>query len=84
MAVRPTNAAEEQEVNIVVRFHCFHKIINLLKLEIMQIHCKVCGKDVTMETEFETRSPYRIINNHMCEAKRIKAKIKALESGIIL
>ena len=53
----------------------------------MQIHCKVCGKDVTMETEFETRSPYRIINNHMCEAKRAKqeaAKVKALESGMIL
>ena len=35
----------------------------------MQIHCKKCGKDVTMETEFETRSPYRIINNHKCESK---------------
>jgi hypothetical protein len=63
------------------------KIINLLKLEIMQIHCKLCGKDVTMETEFETRPPFRIINNHMCEAKRAKleaAKVKALESGMIL
>ena len=53
----------------------------------MQIHCKLCGKDVTMETEFETRSPYRIINNHMCEYKRAKqeaAKVKALESRIII
>ena len=54
----------------------------------MQLHCKLCGKDVTMETEFQTRPPYKIINNHMCEAKRIKAKIKAkikaLESGMIL
>ena len=53
----------------------------------MQIHCKLCGKDVTMETEFETRLQYRIIYNHMFEAKRAKleaAKVKALESGIIL
>ena len=53
----------------------------------MQIHCKLCGKDVTMEVEFETRSPFRIINNHMCEAKRVKqakAKAKALEAGYIL
>ena len=53
----------------------------------MQLHCKLCGKDVTMETEFETRAPYRIINNHMCEAKRAKlqaARVKALESGMIL
>ena len=53
----------------------------------MQLHCKLCGKDVTMETEFETRPPFRIINNHMCKAKRAKleaAKVKALESGIIL
>ena len=53
----------------------------------MQIHCKLCGKDVTMETEFQTRPPVRIINNHMCEAKRAKlqaAKVKALESGMIL
>ena len=50
----------------------------------MQIHCKLCGKDVTMETEFETRRPFRIINNHMCEAKKAKAKAKALESGFIL
>jgi len=35
----------------------------------MQIHCKKCGKDVTMETEFEIRSPYRIINNHKCDVK---------------
>ena len=53
----------------------------------MQIHCKLCGKDVTMEVEFENRSPFRIINNHMSEAKRAKlkaAKVKALESGMIL
>mgnify|MGYP007087656826 CR=1 FL=1 len=54
----------------------------------MQLHCKLCGKDVTMETEFENRSPFRIINNHMCEAKRAKlqaqAKVKALESGFVL
>jgi hypothetical protein len=40
-----------------------------------------------METEFQTRPPFKIINNHMCEAKRAKqeaAKVKALESGIIL
>ena len=54
----------------------------------MQLHCKLCGKDVTMETEFETRRPFSIINNHMCEAKRAKlqaqAQVKALESGMIL
>ena len=54
----------------------------------MQLNCKLCGKDVTMETEFETRPPYRIINNHMCKAKRAKqeaqAKVKALESGFLL
>ena len=52
----------------------------------MQLHCKLCGKDVTMETEFQTRAPYRIINNHMCEAKKAKqeSKAKALESGFIL
>ena len=54
----------------------------------MQIHCKLCGKDVTMEVEFDTRSPFRIISNHMCEAKRAKlkaqAKAKALEAGYIL
>jgi hypothetical protein len=39
-----------------------------------------------METEFETRAPYRIINNHMCEAKKAKqeAKAKALEAGFLL
>jgi len=52
----------------------------------MQLHCKLCGKDVTMETEFQTRPPYKIINNHMCEAKKAKqeAKVKALESGFLL
>ena len=53
----------------------------------MQLHCKLCGRDVTMESEFETRPPFRIINNHMCEAKRAKqeaAKVKALESATIL
>ena len=53
----------------------------------MQLHCKLCGKDVTMETEFETRPPYKIINNHMCEAKRVKqeaSRAKALESGFVL
>ena len=59
----------------------------------MQIHCKKCGKDVTMETEFETRSPFRIINNHKCEVKtqeiqdRIaldEAIANALEQGFIL
>ena len=52
------------------------------------MHCKKCGKDVTMETEFQDFAPYRIINNHMCEAKRAKqeaqAKVKALESGFVL
>ena len=42
----------------------------------MQLHCKLCGKDVTMETEFETRPPFRIINNHMCEAKAKKLRDK--------
>jgi hypothetical protein len=59
----------------------------------MQIHCKKCGKDVTMETEFETRSPFRIINNHKCDVKatemrdRIARELKlvnALERGFIL
>ncbi len=53
----------------------------------MQLHCKLCGKDVTMETEFQTRPPYKIINNHMCEAKRAKqeaSRVKALESGFVL
>ena len=59
----------------------------------MQLHCKLCGKDVTMETEFETRPPYRIINNHMCEAKAKKLRDKiaweyklasALEKGFVL
>ena len=50
----------------------------------MQIHCKLCDKDVTMETEFETRRPYRIINNHKCEVELARAKAKALESGFIL
>ena len=50
----------------------------------MQIHCKVCGKDVTMETEFETRRPYRIRNNHKCEVKLARAKARALEMGMIL
>ena len=39
----------------------------------MQLHCKKCGKDVTMETELETRPPYRIINNHKCEAERLQS-----------
>lgn len=50
----------------------------------MQIHCKNCGNDVTMETEFETRRPYRIINNHKCEVKLAIARAKALEAGFIL
>ena len=53
----------------------------------MQLHCKLCGKDVTMEVEFGTRPPFKIINNHMCEAKRAKqeaAKVKALESGMVI
>ena len=50
----------------------------------MQLHCKLCGKDVTMETELETRRPYRIINNHKCEVKLAQAKAKALEMGMIL
>ena len=43
----------------------------------MQIHCKKCGKDVTMEVEFETRRPYRIINHHKCDvkAKELRDKI---------
>ena len=53
----------------------------------MQLHCKLCDKDVTMETEFQTRPPYKIINNHMCEAKRAKleaSRVKALQSGFLL
>ena len=33
----------------------------------MQLHCKKCGKDVTMETEIQNSPPYRIINNHKCD-----------------
>lgn len=62
----------------------------------MQLHCKLCGKDVTMETELETRSPYRIINNHKCDldvsdtynGKSVldidQVKSNALEQGFIL
>ena len=59
----------------------------------MQIHCKKCGKDVTMETEFQDFAPYRIINNHKCEVKtkEIQDRIaldeviaNALEKGFIL
>jgi len=59
----------------------------------MQLHCKKCGKDVTMETEFETRSPYRIINNHKCDVKATELRDKiaqefklmnALERGFVL
>jgi hypothetical protein len=59
----------------------------------MQLHCKKCGKDVTMETEFETRSPYRIINNHKCDVKAQELRdeiaqefklINALERGFVL
>ena len=59
----------------------------------MQLHCKKCGKDVTMETEFETRSPYRIINNHKCDVKAQELRNKiawefklasALEKGFVL
>jgi len=59
----------------------------------MQIHCKKCGKDVTMETEFQDFAPYRIINNHKCDVKakemrdRIARELKlvdALEKGFVL
>ena len=54
------------------------------KFKIMQIHCKKCGKDVTMEVEFETRRPFKIINNHKCEVKLARAKARALKMGMIL
>ena len=47
----------------------------------MQLHCKLCGKDVTMETEFQTRPPYKIINNR---AKLEASRVKALQSGFLL
>ena len=50
----------------------------------MQLHCKKCGKDVTMETEIQNSAPYRIINHHKCEVKLAEARAKALESGFIL
>ena len=59
----------------------------------MQLHCKKCGKDVTMETEFETRPPFRIINNHKCDVKAQELRNKiawefklasALEKGFVL
>ena len=59
----------------------------------MQLHCKKCGKDVSMETEIQNSAPYRIINNHMCEAKAKKLRDKiawefklasALERGFVL
>tara|TARA_R110001599_G_scaffold336214_1_gene553769 strand:- start:2305 stop:2457 length:153 start_codon:yes stop_codon:yes gene_type:complete len=50
----------------------------------MQVHCKACGKDVTMETEFQNSPPFKIINNHKCEVKLARAKAKALEAGFIL
>ena len=59
----------------------------------MQIHCKKCGKDVTMETEFQNSAPYKIINNHKCDVKakemrdRITRELRlvdALERGFVL
>jgi len=47
----------------------------------MQLHCKLCGKDVTMETELETRRPYRIINNHKCEVKLLENKLNTITRG---
>ena len=49
----------------------------------MQLHCKLCGKDVTMETEFETRSPFRIINNHKCDVKAIELRDKIAKEFIL-
>ena len=59
----------------------------------MQLHCKKCGKDVTMETEIQNFAPYRIINNHKCDVKAIELRdkiaqefklINALERGFVL
>ncbi len=49
----------------------------------MQLHCKLCGKDVTMETELETCRPYRIINNHKCEAKRLQFMKDELKETLV-
>ena len=59
----------------------------------MQLHCKKCGKDVTMETEIQNSAPYRIINNHKCDVKATELQdkiaqefklINALERGFVL
>ena len=46
----------------------------------MQVNCKKCGKDVTMEVEFQNNPPYKVINHHTCEVKPAEARVKALES----
>ena len=59
----------------------------------MQLHCKKCGKDVTMETEIQNSPPFGIINNHKCDVKAIELRdkiaqefklVNALERGFIL
>ena len=59
----------------------------------MQLHCKKCGKDVTMETETQNFAPYRIINHHKCDVKAQELRDKiawefklasALEKGFVL
>jgi hypothetical protein len=59
----------------------------------MQVMCKKCSKDVTMEVDFQEFAPYKIINNHKCDVKakemrdRIARELKlvhALEAGFIL
>ena len=46
--------------------------------------CKKCGDDVTMEVDFQTKSPFGVINNHECEDDQVELRIKALEAGFIL
>ena len=59
----------------------------------MQLHCKKCGKDVTMETEIKNFAPYRIINHHKSDVKAQELRDKiawefklasALEKGFVL
>jgi hypothetical protein len=50
----------------------------------MQVICKKCSKDVTMEVEFQIKPPFGVINNHECEVELDKARVRALEAGFIL
>jgi hypothetical protein len=50
----------------------------------MQVICKKCNEDVTMEVDFQEFAPYKVVNNHECEVDQVELKIKALEAGYIL